>query len=72
MSEAGAVSLDAVHYEDEALDFDADGDAIVEDVHAPPMEDLDSVQEPPPQDDVQTTDASTAVLAAHSCRLRDV
>ena len=68
-SEASTVSFDAVNYEDEAFDFDADGDAIMEDVQAPPAEDLDPVQEPPPQDDIQTTDASTKGVSTHPYRL---
>eukprot|EP01042_Synura_sphagnicola_P000482 gene482-513_t len=44
----------------EAFNFNAGGDTIMEDVQASPAEDPDPVQEPPPQDDIHTTDASTA------------
>ena len=71
-SEASTVSFDAVNYEDEAFDFDADGDAIMEDVQDPLAEDLDPVQEPPPQEDIMATDASTEGVSTHPYRLRNV
>jgi len=42
-------------------------------VKAPPAEDPDPVQEPPPpQDDIHTTDASTAGVSTHPYRLRNL
>jgi len=38
--------------EEEAFDFNADGDAIMKYVQAPEAEDLDPVQEPPPPEDI--------------------
>jgi len=63
-SEASTLSFDAVNYEDEAFDFDADGDAIMEDVQAPP-EDLDPGQEPTPPEDILATDSSTEGVSSH-------
>jgi len=63
-SETSTVSFDAVNYEDDAFDFDADGDAIMEDVQAPP-EDLDPGQEPPPPEDILATDSSTEGVSSH-------
>jgi len=64
-SEASTVLLDAVNYEDEAFDFDADEDAIMGNVQAPSAEDLDPVQEPLSPEEIHTPDASTAGVFTH-------